>query len=472
MENNNNKCVDCLKQGIARPNNKKIGDLCGTHHNKNLRDSNKIEKFEDVKISEIQKFNLNNEQNDNLLNIFLNYFNALENKGEDNLLVNRFPELIKEWDFVQNSDNNIDILKMTFSSHTFCYWRCLINTQHLSYKCSLNNKTKLTRKTTGCPECNLVSKRIYDKDKVDSIRENHEPKINTVSIGDEGEKYISDLLKNTGKYKDVEIVGNKGGKGDIKIVNMDDTCNFIQIKTLTKTKNKEDYFYMTNESVYDNNMLMVMLNKERNRFALEFAGKITVKRLTLPFSYEKSKYSNIMFKDENIFLNKLIELIPLSVKINEVNGNVNKEIEMFERLEKFCKLKGITFLRNSTNGNTIDGTINGHTFQAKFRSDSGIQRETISIDSQKSSGRDGNRLIRRNYEMGDFEYMIVEAGGTKDEPDIYKGNFWIANESVLLEQEILKNGDCKGKKCFYICPPDYDKDHWSKKYWNDISSLI
>ena len=59
--------------------------------------------------------------------------------------------------------------------------------------------------------------------------------------------------------------------------------------------------------------------------------------------------------------------------------------------------------------------------------------------------------------------MIIEIGK-------HKSNFCILPKSILIKQNILKNNECKGKKAFYICPPDYYKNHWSKYFWNKIPS--
>jgi len=430
------KCIGTIKDGTRCSLNKKIGDYC-TAHFKFLREEKVVKKF---------KLNIINNKNDILLKEFLILRDSLEDKGYENLLINKYPNLIKEWDFVENNKNNINLLTITFSSHKKVSWLCLDN-GHKPYKTSLNSKTQISRKTSGCPDCAKESRRIFDLDLLEKNKKNHNPTIDTTKIGDESEKYIFDLLKNTNIYKELDIVGNKGGKGDIKIIHNDDSINYIQIKTITFTK--EETFYMTNDHVYDDDMLIVMVNKKRDRFALEFAGKIKVKRLSLSFKNQKGKYKDIMFKNKEDFLNKLLELIPLSTKINEITSLISKEIDMFIRLETFCKENGMKFTRNSTNGNTVDGFINGYTFQGKYRSDNGIHRKTYSIDSNKSSGRINGKNRVKNYEVGDFDFIIVEVGGTKEEPDKYKGNFWIAHSKSLEEQEILSNGsNIKGKKMF------------------------
>ena len=97
---------------------------------------------------------------------------------------------------------------------------------------------------------------------------------------------------------------------------------------------------MTNSRKYSNNMLIIMVNKGRNRFAEEFAGNITVKRLSLVFGYEKSKYKDIMFTDVDEFIARLIKLVPLSCKENKIYESVLKEIDMLDRFENFLLREG------------------------------------------------------------------------------------------------------------------------------------
>jgi len=55
---------------------------------------------------------------------------------------------------------------------------------------------------------------------------------------------------------------------------------------------------------------------------------------------------------------------------------------------------------------------------------------------------------------------------------MYLDNFCIIPSSVLINKGILKTSEQKGKLGLSICPPDYEKDHWSKEYWNNFSQLL
>lgn len=381
-----------------------------------------------------------------------------------NLFINKFPELVKEWNYKLNKD--IDIATISYSSHKKINWIC--PRKGHKYEASLNNRTRNTG-GSKCRECKHDLLRIHDKEELNNIRENYNTKLDRTSIGDDTEKYIKKLLLSVDVYKNIEIVGNSGSNADIKILHFDDSINYLQIKTLTKNRKNRSY-YMSNDHIYPENMLIIMINKERTLFTLEFAGNIKVKRLSLTYC-EKSKYKDIMFKDINVFTSKLISLIPLSCKCNNICDGISKEILSLDRFKNLCDDKNITYSRNTTNGNTVDCFVNNLECQMKYVSSPYKTSKTYQVTSNKSCGRLNGKNIKRNYEENDFDIMIVEIGGIKDDLKKYEGNFCIIPKSELLLQGILKTSTCKGKKVFHVCPPDYKPNHWSKKYWNNISSI-
>lgn len=391
-----------------------------------------------------------------------------EDPKNSNLLVIKYPELIKEWDFVKN-ETIIDISSISYSSHINVYWKCIKNKEHI--KSFLSPNCRIKKETiNGCKECKYDAIRVHDKNELNFIRENKNSKKNTSKIGDNTENFIVHLLIRTKLYKNVKKIGNIGGNGDIEITHFDDSINFIQSKTLTK--NKEKTYYMTHDTKYPDDMLIIMVDKTRKYFALDFEKNINVKRLTLTFSSPISKYKDIMFTDIENFTSKLVELIPMSSTTNIINDNIKKEIFMLERLEKNCKAHNISFERNETNGNTIDGFINGKSFQAKYIKINSSNRATYNVTSGKSYGRIDGKKITGPYEIGDFDIMIIEIGGSIEESEKYINNFCIIPSYALIKENILKTNTVKGKKAFYICPPDYKKEHWSKQFWNNLEFLL
>lgn len=378
----------------------------------------------------------------------------------------KFPHLENEIDYENNIKNNIDINKISIYSNKVVYWKC--QNVH-KYKIRLCNRTKYG---TGCKECVIDSRRIHDKHKIELLRNSTRIIKESVFIGDNTENYIEDLLIKTSLYKNVEKLGEIGGSGDICITHHNDAINYIQIKTLVKDKRCKDTYNVLNNKKYEDNMLIVMVNKERTHFGLTFFEDIKeLKSLSLTFN-SKSKYKNIIYNDVEIFLENLIKLIPKSTKNNIISKTTNMETESLNRFKKYCMKNNIIFNRNKTNGNTIDGIINSFTFQAKYTNFNVKNGQTYHINSIKSSGRLNGKDIKKPYEIKDFDFMIIEIGGTKIDPDMYNGNFCIIPFEVLIKQNIIKTDTCKGKYSFHICPPDYKKEHWSKLYWNNIKQII
>lgn len=384
-----------------------------------------------------------------------------------NLLINnfhRFPHLKNEWDYEKNT---VDINTITYGSSQKIHWKC--DKGHL-YTAKLDTRTY--KKGSNCKQCLIDSKRIHSKDKVEEKRNSDKFRINTTKVGDDTEDYVVDLLRKTNKFKNVEKIGNTGSNADIRITHFDNTINYIQVKTLIKGTKREDHYFIhnINNKKYDDNLLIVMVDKKRLYFALDFVSNIK-SGLSLYFNSVKSKYKDIMFNDEEKFVNRLIELIPKSTK-NENNSNDNiKEIESLERFKDFCENNGIEYSRNTTNGNSVDGMINEYRFQAKFVSFNNGKSLTYSVNSYKSAGNLNGKIIHRPYEVDDFDFIVIEVAGTKEEPEKYKENFCIIPSKILEEQSVLKSDSCKGKTTFRVCPPDYDKPHWSKKFWNNIDNI-
>jgi hypothetical protein len=178
-----------------------------------------------------------------------------------------------------------------------------------------------------------------------------------------------------------------------------------------------------------------------------------------------------MFTDVELFKDKLKELVILSYdKLEITSKTVEKEYLMLQRFNTFCNNNNINYQRNPTNGDCVDGTINGYKFQAKYISLS--KKNTYQIPSSKKAGVLNSRVINQCYEINDFHYIIVELGGTKDDETKYHNNFCIIPESELIKQNILKSENSKGKAGFYVCKPDYEKPHWSKPFWNVIPSEL
>lgn len=272
-------------------------------------------------------------------------------------------------------------------------------------------------------------------------------------------------------YQEVTVLGNMGADSDIRL-NYNNKFYYIQVKTLTLNKNGS--YCVNMRSHYPDNMLIIMVDKERRHFAIDYAGNIKPAVLHLSFKEcnVNSKYKNIMFTDINQFKNKIKELMVKSCTQIKFSGAIYKEFLMMQRLETFCVTNNINYIRNTTNGNVIDGNINKYRFQAKFVSTNQPTSCTYPVTFSRNYGRLNGQEICAAYNVGDFDFAIIEVGGTPTDEHKYENNFCIIPEKVLIDQNILRSDTCEGKKSFMICPPDYIHEHWSKKYWNNIHAEL
>jgi len=122
----------------------------------------------------------------------------------------------------------------------------------------------------------------------------------STSIGDNTEIYITNLLTNSKEFEFVDRVGQIGDKTDIILTLKSGERKSLQVKTIYLSKPPELYS-MTNDCKYLDDMLIVMVNTERTRFALEFAKNMTQSNPKFPFNYPDSIHKNIMFTDEKEF---------------------------------------------------------------------------------------------------------------------------------------------------------------------------
>jgi len=386
---------------------------------------------------------------------------------KSNLLKDKYPELLKEWDYEKNK--NVDVNTITYGSTLKVYWLCLSN--HGSYLASICSKTASIKNfghPTRCRKCFNDTQRKRDLNAVEEKMKNHIPNIDKIIIGENTEIYITELLTSMNCYKTVTNIGNIGADSDVGVTDEYDNTYYIQVKTLTYIKN--DTYRLERNVGYRNNMLIVGVNKDRTRFAIDFVENLKENNVYLAFACKKSKYANIMYTDIDKFKQKIQELMVLScTEFKFTSITIENEYCMLKRFEKFCIDNNISYARNFTNGNTVDGHINGYTFQAKFVSlNANDDAKTYNVTFYKHAGRLNRANLRQPYEEGDFDYMIIEVGGINDDKNKYKSNFCIIPSKILKQQHLFKTDKDKGKIVFTVCPPDYERQHWTKQYWNKI----
>ena len=369
-------------------------------------------------------------------------------------------QLIYEFDTEKNVD--VELLKLPYGSHKKIWWKCKNN--H-TFNVTLNSRTNTKSSCKICKYDEHTKDIEFKKQVKEKILSYN---INTINnkaneTGVKNEKYIYEILKHIHKIKEIQLIGYFGGLADIIVkLNDEDDYRLLQIKTLTKIN--ETSYYMTNTGNYPENLLIAMVDSNHKYFAIEFAGNIKVKRLSLYYNNEKSKYKNIMFRNEQDFINNIIKKISLSTKVTNLTETLSecqkKEYNMRQRLKEKCIELNLTYEDNDINYNTIDCYINNIPIQLKYASINQTHRNTISITMRKSCGKIGLKTIRQSYHINDvFNFVIVELENSPS-------NFCIIPKEELANKKCISTNDSIGSGICYIMPYNNGIKHWSNNYWD------
>ena len=224
-----------------------------------------------------------------------------------------------------------------------------------------------------------------------------------------------------------------------------------------------------------------MINNDRTCFASSFWKEIKdLGSLELRFDSKTSKYKNIMFKIDRLdaFIKRLVEQIPFSSKEIRFSKDQKNELESMQRLQEICREKQLVYKRHTTNRDTIDSFINEKKIQMKFLNFNSFPQNNYNIKLCKSSGSLNGKYLKRSYDEGDFDFLIIEIGGIRTEidgiiiedPNKYKGNFLILPSEALKNMGYFTSSDgTNGKITFSFYPPG--KNQWYESYWNNFNLL-
>lgn len=364
--------------------------------------------------------------------------------------------LMKEFDEIKNQ--NININELSYSSHKKIWWLCENN--H-SYFISLNSRTN---NKSGCSICYYKSTRKYtDEEKELCLTKRINIK-STTKIGDVNEKYVFDLLFKCKEVENISLIGHMGGYADIIIKLKNDVNRLLQVKTITHITNNK--FFMTNNSIYPDNLLIVMVDTDKSHFAVEFYKNIKVKRLCLSFYYKDSKYKDIMTTNETDFCNKILKMSRNSTIFTSIEDQLTKdqrkEFFMIKRLQNYCKNHNLNYIQNETNSDVIDCYINHYPIQLKYATLNQKNRKTIQITVRKSSGNIGKKRLHVPYHLNDnFDYLIIEL-------ENFHNQFCIIPKIKLVEMKCISSDNQIGTGICYVAPPNYDKFHWTIEFWNKL----
>lgn len=304
----------------------------------------------------------------------------------------------------------------------------------------------------------------YNDDNGNIIHDNQEYRDkckNATLIGDETEKYIIDILHDCRDLEFVEKIGHTGDRIDIIYkFKSENTIRGLQVKTLCCTDKSNVYrsTLVRTKSVYTSDTLIVLVNKDKNKFGLIFYGDCPKTGITLTFrNQEKSKYKDNMFIDFNLFKEKLIGMMKSSVEyIENISHTTAKEKDSINRLKSICDEKKLNFKMSDTFTSVFDCYINNKKIQCRSSNQKhGLQ---YSFSMSKSGSNENFKHTRIKYSVNDdIDFFVFEIIS-------YPGNFYIIPKLKLIEEKVISSNSTDGKWSIQIPPIGYT-NKLSKYYW-------
>jgi hypothetical protein len=264
------------------------------------------------------------------------------------------------------------------------------------------------------------------------------------------------------------------------IATLDDgTCRSVQVKTISKAPGTVDSHQIAFRHGYSDQMLIACTNADRTRFFVclfkdirEVLGDATdCFAVLLNFCKPDHYFAAYMFTDEHTAAAELSRLLPMAaLHKQETCASHQKEIEMWGRLEDLCRRHGIDILRNGNPNSSIDGWVGGRAVQLKYRSRPIAKGATFKVPLKQYAGYlNGQEVYKPYAEKDPFDFVIVELGGTDDEPAKHHGQFCTLPKSLLVDHGTLSTATTPGKFSVNVVALDYPKAHWSLEHWTTFT---
>lgn len=266
----------------------------------------------------------------------------------------------------------------------------------------------------------------------------------------------------------IERIGQISNKLDIIYkMNNEDKFRGLQVKTLTKYKDSNRF--ALNIRDYEDDTLIVGINKEKNKFVIFFHKQIKKGVRSFTFNNSETKYKKFSYTNTFQFLEQLQKLLSRSTVYDPKKGisrNNLMEQESSKRLKNKCDQLNYHFKWNETNSMSIDCFINYYNIQCKTSNSIRKYKEKLyCFNVLRTGGRLNGKITFRPYsEFDNIDFFIFEIIDFKD-------NFYVIPMNEMINHGIIQTKDQQGKKQLYLPPPSYQKPHWTKKYLNNFIQL-
>ena len=279
----------------------------------------------------------------------------------------------------------------------------------------------------------------------------------TGTIGDDSEKYIKDIISCLTGIKQVVRIGQTGNAADIKYKFFNENIwRCLQVKTLTLKSEEKDVYSVSKCNKYGGDLLIVGINKEKNRFILIMSDRIPKSgHISFCFNAVDSQYKECMFKDKYTFFLKMREMMRNSREfINNLTPEQLKEKLGMERLKQECLNRNFSFRMSESYWTKYDCFIEDYKIQFKVTSQ--IKSEVYHVGTYTQDSSDNSIRKTRPYsEDDDIDFLIVEILD-------FPGMFYIIPKEKLIEEEIFSSANSTGKKSISIPPKNYRGENGCK----------
>lgn len=328
---------------------------------------------------------------------------------------------------------------------------------HICEKCDLTfvNNTSYELHLTR-------DKHLLSSDELEEMKKENGKEV--VKIGDKVEEYVDSILMTDPSIKSVERMGNSGNAFDTIIkLHGEEFFRGIQTKKLSQNRNSPAcYSFSLKESLYKDDTLIVGGDLENEvYFVIPYFLVKHLTRVTFSLYGMRSDYfyeNEQEFKDALLLGTKTTTIIKDGDLKDYFTDNIKMEYLSMERLKKVCNAIGLEYVRNRTNGNYVDGFINGKPVQCKT---------TTSKPGEMFQFHIVKGVQHTPYEDTDnIDFFIFNAVT----PDL-EDRFYVIPKFVLVEREYLKSKSSKGKTGIYLAPPGYKGGHWTLEFLDKLSLI-